>query len=87
MPDGEFLEIFVDTPIEVCMQRDPKGLYEKAKAGQIQNFTGIDSPYEAPESPELTLDTTSQTPEQLAEKVVAYMLENGFLGDGLDYVI
>jgi bifunctional enzyme CysN/CysC len=84
---GEFIEIYVATPLEVVEKRDVKGLYAKARAGEIKNFTGIDSPYEAPESPELTLDTTSQTPEQLAEKVVAYMLENGFLGDGLDYVI
>ncbi len=55
--EGEFIEVFVDTPIEVCMQRDPKGLYEKAKAGEIKNFTGIDSPYEAPETAELTLKT------------------------------
>ena len=53
--EGEFIEVFIDTPIEVCMQRDPKGLYEKAKAGAIKNFTGIDSPYEAPENPELTV--------------------------------
>ncbi len=84
---GEFIEIYVATPLEVVEKRDVKGLYAKARAGEIKNFTGIDSPYEAPESPELTLDTTSQTPEQLAEKVVAYMLDNGFLGDGLDYVI
>ncbi|WP_438846295.1 sulfate adenylyltransferase subunit CysN [Asticcacaulis taihuensis] len=85
--ENEFIEIYVSTPLDVVEKRDVKGLYAKARAGEIKNFTGIDSPYEAPESPELTLNTTSQTPEQLAEKVVAYMLANGFLGDGLDYVI
>jgi bifunctional enzyme CysN/CysC len=85
--EGEFIEIHVATPLAVVEKRDVKGLYAKARAGEIKNFTGIDSPYEAPETPELTLDTTSQTPEALAEQVVAYMLENGFLGDGLDYVI
>ncbi|HTM82592.1 MAG TPA: sulfate adenylyltransferase subunit CysN [Asticcacaulis sp.] len=84
---GEFIEIYVATPLEVVEKRDVKGLYAKARAGEIRNFTGIDSPYEAPENPELTLDTTNQTPEALAEQVVAYMLTHGFLGDGLDYVI
>lgn len=56
--DLQFVEVFVDTPIEVCEQRDPKGLYAKARAGEIRGFTGIDDPYEAPETPELTLDTT-----------------------------
>jgi bifunctional enzyme CysN/CysC len=77
----------VATPLEVVEKRDVKGLYAKARAGEIKNFTGIDSPYEAPENPELTLDTTARTPEELAEKVVEYMLDHGFLGDGLDYVI
>jgi len=85
--EGEFIEIYVATPLEVVEKRDVKGLYAKARAGEIKNFTGIDSPYEAPETPELTLDTTAQTPEDLAEQVVAYMLDHGFLGDGLDYVI
>ena len=76
---GEFIEVFVDTPIEICMQRDPKGLYEKAKAGQIKNFTGIDSPYEAPESPEITLATAQKAPDELAEKVLVYLRETGTL--------
>ena len=84
---GEFIEIYVSTPLDVVEKRDVKGLYAKARAGEIRNFTGIDSPYEAPENPELTLDTATRTPEVLAEQVVAYMLENGFLGDELDYVI
>ena len=70
---GEFIEIFVDTPIEVCMGRDPKGLYEKAKAGAIKNFTGIDSPYEVPETAELTLKTVDAAPEDLAGQVLSYL--------------
>ncbi len=77
---GEFLEVFVDTPIEVCMQRDPKGLYEKAKAGKIKNFTGIDSPYEAPEKAELTINTVEATPEVHAQAIVRYLREHGYLG-------
>jgi bifunctional enzyme CysN/CysC len=71
LQDGEFIEIFVDTPLEVCEARDPKGLYRKARAGLISNFTGIDSLYEAPEAPELTLDTKRSNPEALAEAVMA----------------
>ena len=61
--DGEFIEVFVDTPLEECERRDVKGLYAKARAGQIPNFTGIDSPYERPEHAEIVLDTTRHTPE------------------------
>lgn len=74
---GEFVEVFVDTPIEECMKRDPKGLYAKAKAGAIPNFTGIDSPYEAPEQPEITLKTVGTTPEALAQQVIARLRELG----------
>jgi bifunctional enzyme CysN/CysC len=73
MESGEFIEIFVDTPIELCMQRDPKGLYQKAKAGEIKNFTGIDSPYEAPEHAEIVLKTAQTDPEELASQVVNYL--------------
>ena len=69
--DGEFVEVFVDTPLAVCEERDPKGLYSKARAGLIRNFTGIDSSYEAPEHPELSLGTTDTMPEDLAEVVLA----------------
>ena len=62
---GEFVEVFVDTPIEECMRRDPKGLYAKAQAGRIANFTGIDSPYEHPEAPELHLRTAGRSPEEI----------------------
>ncbi|MGD0141787.1 MAG: sulfate adenylyltransferase subunit CysN [Rhizomicrobium sp.] len=70
---GEFIEIFVDTPIDVCMARDPKGLYRKARDGEIKNFTGIDSPYESPETAELTLETVQNDPATLAERVVDYL--------------
>jgi len=70
LQDGEFIEIFVDTPLDVCEARDPKGLYRKARAGLISNFTGIDSLYEAPERPELKLDTRSNNPETLADAVL-----------------
>jgi len=73
MAPGQFVEIFVDTPLSVCMTRDPKGLYKRASQGQIKNFTGIDSPYEAPENPELTLATEYAPAEALAERVVAYL--------------
>ena len=66
MGEGEFVEIFVDTPIEICEARDVKGLYRKARAGELKNFTGIDSPYEAPEAPEIRIDTTALTAEQAA---------------------
>ena len=67
---GEFIEVFVDTPIEDCIERDPKGLYAKAHAGQLKNFTGVDAPYEAPENPEIHLHTLGRTPEQLTEEVL-----------------
>jgi bifunctional enzyme CysN/CysC len=77
---GEFLEIFVDTPIEVCMQRDPKGLYEKARAGKIKNFTGIDSPYEAPEKADLILKTVEADAEVHADAVISWLRDHGYLG-------
>jgi adenylylsulfate kinase len=74
---GEFIEVFVDTPIEVCESRDPKGLYKKARAGEIKGFTGVDDPYEAPLSPELVLSAAEKTPDALADEVVAYLVEQG----------
>lgn len=74
--DGEFLEVFVDTPLEVAEQRDAKGLYAKARAGLLRNFTGIDSPYEKPTQPELLLSTARATPEQLAELLLDYLENN-----------
>jgi bifunctional enzyme CysN/CysC len=73
-PEGEFIEVFVDTPLPVAEGRDVKGLYAKARSGALPNFTGIDSPYEAPEAPELRLDTTSAPAEELAERVVEALL-------------
>lgn len=81
--EGEFVEIFVDTPIEVCEARDPKGLYKKARAGEIKGFTGIDDPYEAPEAPELLLQGGVGTPETLADEVIAYLQSRGILRTGL----
>ncbi|MCB1476107.1 MAG: adenylyl-sulfate kinase [Rhodobiaceae bacterium] len=77
MEPGEFVEVFIDTPIDVCAARDPKGLYAKAKSGQLKNFTGIDSPYEAPELAEIRLDTTTAEAEALADLVIAWLDENG----------
>ncbi|WP_462320902.1 adenylyl-sulfate kinase [Halochromatium sp.] len=79
MPEGDFIEVFVDTPLEVCEERDPKGLYKKARAGEIKQFTGIDDPYEAPESPELVLKASERTPEALAGEVIDYLVSRGIL--------
>ncbi len=70
MPAGEFIEIFIDTPLQIAESRDVKGLYKKARSGELKNFTGIDSPYEAPEKPDMHIDTTRITPEQAAEMIV-----------------
>jgi bifunctional enzyme CysN/CysC len=80
VPAGEFIEVFVDTPIDECMRRDPKGLYAKAKAGGIKNFTGIDAPYESPEAPEISLRTAGRDPEQLAASVVKELAERKIIG-------
>jgi adenylylsulfate kinase len=77
LPAGDFVEVFVDAPIEVCEQRDPKGLYKKARAGEIKDFTGIDHPYEAPNQPELRLDAGSKDAETLAGEVIAYLRSTG----------
>ena len=74
---GEFIEVFVDAPLEVCESRDPKGLYKKARAGEIKGFTGIDDPYEAPLSPELVLSAAEKTPDVLADEVMAYLQQQG----------
>ncbi len=80
--EGEFLEVFVDAPLAVVEERDPKGLYKKARAGEIKHFTGIDSPYEAPVSPDLRLDTTTATAEELADRIVEALRTGGYLGNG-----
>jgi bifunctional enzyme CysN/CysC len=74
MAEGEFIEIFVDTPLNVAEERDVKGLYRKARSGELKNFTGIDSPYERPENAEIIIDTTAMTPEQAAELIVEQVL-------------
>lgn len=76
LPPGEFIEIFVDTPLAEAERRDVKGLYRKARSGELKNFTGIDSPYEAPQQPELRIDTTRESPELAAELIVDYVLGN-----------
>jgi bifunctional enzyme CysN/CysC len=68
---GEFIEVFIDTSLAVCEERDPKGLYRRARAGEIADFTGISSPYEAPIDPDIRLDTTAKAPEELARDVIA----------------
>jgi bifunctional enzyme CysN/CysC len=75
LPEGEFIEVFVDTPLEEAEKRDAKGLYAKARAGELKNFTGIDSPYEEPESPEIRIDTTQMSAEQAADHVVEKLLQ------------
>jgi bifunctional enzyme CysN/CysC len=79
LADEEFIEIFVDTPLAVAEERDPKGLYKKARRGDLKNFTGIDSPYEAPENPELRIDTTTTSAEAAAELIVTFLRERGIL--------
>jgi bifunctional enzyme CysN/CysC len=76
---GEFIEIFVDTPIVECIRRDPKGLYAKAQAGNIKNFTGIDSPYEVPRSPEVHLHTVGHSPQQMAEHLLDILVDRGII--------
>jgi len=77
--DGHFIEVFVDTPLEVCEQRDVKGMYAKARRGEIKEFTGISDPYEAPINPEITLDTVNKTPEENAHIILDYLIEQGFV--------
>jgi bifunctional enzyme CysN/CysC len=79
MPEGTFLEVFIDTPIEECARRDPKGLYAKAKSGRIRNFTGIDAPYEPPETPELHLTTVGEQPDRLAQLIVDMLAARNIL--------
>ena len=79
MDDGEFLEIYVNASVETCIRRDPKGLYQKAMAGEINNFTGLSSPYEPPEHPDLILNTETSDAEHLAAEVTAWLTDNGYL--------
>lgn len=77
--EGDFIEIFVDAPLEICETRDPKGLYQKARGGELKGFTGIDDPYEAPNSPELVLDAAQKTADQLSDEVIEYLKTQGKL--------
>ena len=79
LEEGEFIEVFVNTPLEVAEKRDVKGLYARARAGEIKNFTGIDSEYQAPENPEITINTVDMTADEAAEIIVKYLDEHGFL--------
>ena len=77
MADGDFAEIFIDTPVELCEERDPKGLYKKARAGEIPNFTGVSDPYEEPENAEMVIKTATGTPEEAAAQILAMLEQNG----------
>ena len=79
LKEGEFIEILVDASVETCEKRDPKGLYKKARAGELKEFTGISAPYEAPEKPELVLDSNTKGIDQLADEVIAYLKKQGYL--------
>jgi len=81
MSPGEFIEVFVDTPLEICEARDPKGLYKKARAGEISNFTGLDAPYEAPENPEVHLQTANLSVDEAAAQVIRFLDEQNIVGD------
>jgi adenylylsulfate kinase len=79
MAAGDFIEVFVDCPVDVCEQRDVKGLYKKARAGEIKDFTGVSAPYEAPLRPELALDTSAQSVEESAKQILAYLERQGIV--------
>lgn len=76
---GEFIEVFVDTPLDICEKRDPKGLYKKAREGSIKNFTGIDSPYEIPLNPEIHIKTEDKTIEECVNIVLFYLIKYGYI--------
>ena len=76
---GEFIEVYIDTPISVCEQRDPKGLYKKARAGEIKDFTGIDSTYDVPETPQIHVKTAEKSVEECAIQIVGYLMAQGFI--------
>ena len=82
----EFIEVFIDTPLEVCEQRDPKGLYKKARDGAIKNFTGISSPYEAPEEPQIHIKTDEHSIEECVDIVINYLIKFGYVKEIHDYV-
>jgi adenylylsulfate kinase len=80
MDQGDFLEVFIDTPLELCEERDPKGLYKKARAGEIPNFTGVSDPYEPPENPELVIKTAECTPQEAAAQIIQKLAELDKIG-------
>jgi bifunctional enzyme CysN/CysC len=79
LEDGEFVEIFIDTPIALCEKRDPKGLYQKARAGKIANFTGIDSPYEPPLKPDIRLETADLSIDAASSEIIAHLRDQGII--------
>lgn len=79
--DNEFIEIFIDTPLEICELRDPKGLYKKARDGKVPNFTGISSPYEAPKNAEIVIKTEKQSIEKSVEQIISYLNQKGYLNN------
>ena len=79
MTSADFVEVYVSCPLEVVEERDPKGLYKKARLGIIKNFTGISDPYEAPENPEIVVDTSEESIEESAEKILSYLREKGLI--------
>ena len=78
-PEGEFIEVFMDTPLATCEGRDPKGLYQKARSGEIKHFTGIDSPYESPAHPEVRLDTSGLSVDDCVDTLIEYLLERDLI--------
>lgn len=79
LDNGEFIEVFVDTPLEICEKRDPKGLYKKARAGEIKDFTGIDSPYEAPQQAEIHIKNDNISIEKACEQIIDYLINNKYI--------
>ncbi len=79
LTEGEFIEVYIDTPITICEQRDPKGLYKKARAGEIKDFTGIDSSYDVPIAPQIHVKTAEQSIIQCAEQIVGYLMTQGYI--------
>ncbi|MFO6423663.1 adenylyl-sulfate kinase [Motilimonas sp. KMU-193] len=79
LPQGEFNEVYVDVPLDICEQRDPKGLYKKARAGEITNFTGIDSVYEAPQNPEITVENGERPLSEAVEQIIQYLEQHGYI--------
>lgn len=79
LEQGEFIEVYIDTPIEICEQRDPKGLYKKARAGEIKDFTGIDSTYDVPQSPTIHVKTAEKSVNECAQQIVEHLVKQGFI--------